>query len=151
MKPWPKRKLLPHDVPSWVKPEEATYFLTICCRVRHQNQLALDSVARELFETVSYRNQKQIWFAQVFLLMPDHAHALISFPRSGKSIKSILSQWKEWTAKQVRIDWERDFFEHRLRREESLQQKADYILNNPVRAGLVQNTEDWPYVWLAGS
>jgi putative transposase len=38
-----------------------------------------------------------------------------------------------------------------LRREESLQQKVDYILNNPVRAGLAEKPEDWPYVWFPDS
>ena len=41
------------------------------------------------------------------------------------------------------------FFEHRLRKEESFREKADYILANPVRAGLVERAEDWPYVFIA--
>jgi len=35
------------------------------------------------------------------------------------------------------IKWQRDFFEHRLRSDESWREKADYILANPVRKGLV--------------
>ena len=61
----------------------------------------------------------------------------------------VMSKWKEWTAKSLRIDWQRDFFEHRLRRDESYREKADYILLNPLRAGLVQKVEDWPYVFVA--
>jgi hypothetical protein len=41
--------------------------------------------------------------------------------------------------------WQRDFFDHRLRDDESFEEKAAYILNNPVRAGLVNRFEDWPY------
>ena len=44
---------------------------------------------------------------------------------------------------------QRDFFEHRLRQEEGGRQKADHILENPVRAGLVERTEDWPFVFIA--
>ena len=62
---------------------------------------------------------------------------------------AVVSQWKEWTAKQLGIQWQTDFFEHRLRGEEGLRQKVDYILHNPVRKGLVANAEDWPYVWFA--
>jgi len=40
---------------------------------------------------------------------------------------------------------QKDFFEHRLRSDESAQEKSDYILVNPVRAGLVPKPEDWPY------
>jgi len=48
---------------------------------------------------------------------------------------------------QLAIGWQLDFFEHRLRREESLREKADYILANPVRAGLVARSEDWPFIY----
>jgi REP element-mobilizing transposase RayT len=83
--------------------------------------------------------------------MPDHLHLLISFPESEKYIQTIVTKWKEWTAKTLRIKWQRDFFEHRLRKEESFDEKADYILFNPVRAGLVSEPEDWPYVFVADS
>jgi putative transposase len=79
--------------------------------------------------------------------MPDHVHALISFPPSGKTMKQVIETWKEWTTKQLSIDWQRDFFEHRLRDEASWREKADYILQNPVRRGLVDRAEDWPYVY----
>jgi mono/diheme cytochrome c family protein len=36
-----------------------------------------------------------------------------------------------------------------LRKEESYQEKADYIRANPVRAGLIAASEDWPYFWQA--
>jgi putative transposase len=81
--------------------------------------------------------------------MPDHLHALISFPPAGKTIQSIVSQWKEWTAKAAGIGWQRDFFEHRLRHDESRAVKANYILENPVRKKLVSRSEDWPYKYFA--
>jgi hypothetical protein len=59
----------------------------------------------------------------------------------------VLSKWKEWTVKQLAIHWQIDFFDHRLRRDESFREKADYILANPVRVGLVQRAEDWPFVF----
>ena len=82
------------------------------------------------------------------LIMPDHVHLLISFPETNKRIQTIVSKWKEWTAKSLDIGWQRDFFEHRLRKEESFREKADYILLNPVRAGLVREQEDWPHVFI---
>src|SRR4029077_2901184 len=118
--------------------------LTICCEPRHKNQLAIATVAKPLFETVGYRNKQAIWFTKLVLLMPDHLHFLVSFPDNGLRMRTIVSKWKEWTAKSLAIRWQRDFFEHRLRRDESARQKADYILFNPVRAGLVSNPEDWP-------
>jgi putative transposase len=82
------------------------------------------------------------------LLMPDHVHLLASFPEAGKQMQTVVSKWKEWTAKEIGIRWQRDFFERRLWREESLREKADYILLNPVRAGFVSRPDDWPFVFI---
>ena len=145
----PERKSLPHDVPLWIDPHREVYFITINCQVRTANQLATDKIAEELFETVRHRQEKFLWWPHVFLLMPDHLHALISFPPSGKTIQTVVSQWKEWTAKTSGIHWQRDFFEHRLRHDESRAVKANYILENPVRKKLVLRPEAWPYIYFA--
>ena len=79
--------------------------------------------------------------------MPDHLHVLLAFPASRKPIRLVVSKWKEWTAKEIGIVWQRDFFEHRLRKEESRREKADYILQNPVRRKLVSCAEDWPFIY----
>lgn len=142
------RKMPPHQIPFWVNPSCAIYFITICCAPRHKNQLCHPPIASALFETVEHRCQQNIWFAHIFLLMPDHVHALFHFPPGAIPFKKIISRWKSWTAKQLGIHWQRDFFEHRLRNDENRIEKANYILANPVRAGLIKNPEDWNYVWL---
>jgi len=43
------------------------------------------------------------------------------------------------------ILWQPGFFDHLLRNDESYAQKWEYVRQNPVRAGLVKFTEDWPY------
>jgi putative transposase len=76
--------------------------------------------------------------------MPDHVHFLAAFaPEVG--MKKVVRSWKRYTGKHAQVCWQRDFFDHRLRREESFEAKAAYIRRNPVRAGLVANEEDWPY------
>jgi len=145
----PQRKTLPHDVPLWIDPQKEIYFITVNCAERGRNQLALPGVASALFDTVRHRQESYLWWPHIFLIMPDHVHALLSFPPSGKPLQSVVSQWKRWTANQNGIVWQRDFFEHRLRREESRRQKAEYILQNPVRQGLVSRAEDWPFVYFA--
>ena len=146
MKRLPVRKRLSHDVPLWVDPAKECYFITISCKPRGRNHLALPDVANALFETVQHRNEEMVWYVHLALLMPDHVHMLVSFPQNEKRLQTIVSKWKEWTAKTIGISWHRDFFEHRLRKDESFRQKADYILNNPVRAGLTKLPEEWPYV-----
>jgi REP element-mobilizing transposase RayT len=76
--------------------------------------------------------------------MPDHLHMLA---RLGSEIgmKKVVQSWKRYTARQFAVKWQRDFFDHRLRSDEGFDEKAMYILNNPVRAGLVARSEDWPY------
>ena len=99
----PQRKTLPHAVPLWVNPHAEVYFISINCRERFTNQLALPDVSMLLFETVQHRQEKFLWWPHIFLLMPDHLHALISFPPSGQPLQSVVSQWKEWSAKQTGI------------------------------------------------
>ena len=41
--------------------------------------------------------------------------------------------------------WQRGFFDHLLRSEESYGRKWNYVRENPVRAGLVARVEDWPF------
>ena len=82
------------------------------------------------------------------LLMPDHLHGLAAFP-TDKPMAAVVSEWKKYIARTVGIQWQRDFFDHRLRHDESRWEKEDYIWLNPVRAGLVKCREDWPYVWRA--
>jgi REP-associated tyrosine transposase len=144
-----ERKTLPHEIPTWVDPQKEIYFVTINCRERFRNQLALPEIAPRIFETVRRRQEMLLWWPYLFLLMPDHSHALFSFPPSGKPLQSVLSKWKEWVAKEVGIRWQRDFFEHRLRDDESRREKADYILQNPVRKQLVERAEQWPFVYFA--
>jgi len=143
------RKRLAHDIPLWVDPSKAYYYITVCCQQRGKNQLAIPNPGYPVLETIRYRNEKQIWHAHIALLMPDHVHMIVSFPQIGKRVQTIVSKWKERTAKSFQIEWQRDFFEHRLRNDESFREKADYILANPVRAGLVERGEDWPYVFIA--
>jgi REP-associated tyrosine transposase len=116
----------------------------MCCVQRGINQLANDKVAGDLVETIKHRNSRGIWYVRLAMLMPDHVHLIVWFPEIEKRVQTVVSKWKEWTAKTSKIQWQRDFFEHRLRKEESIREKADYILANPVRAGLIDKAEDWP-------
>ncbi len=142
----PRRKILPHHTPGWVKPE-AIFFVTSCCQSRGLNQLCHESVAAVLFDAVAYRQCSGRWYVHLLLLMPDHLHALITFPRE-EDMKKVMANFKEITAKRAGVAWQRDFFDHRLRTKDSFQDKARYILMNPVRKGLIENHEQWPYIWL---
>jgi putative transposase len=73
-------------------------------------------------------------------------HAIIGFPREP-GMESTVKNWKKFVAMQFKIKWQRDFFDHRLRNDQELQEKTCYILMNPVRKGLCERAEDWVWVY----
>jgi REP element-mobilizing transposase RayT len=143
----PQRKKLLHDIPLSIRPDTATFFITICCAPKDEDQLCRQEIAAGIFNSVAFRQSRCDWWMELLLLMPDHLHALVSFP-SGNDMTTVISQWKEYLAKKLGIRWQTNFFDHRLRNDQQLREKVDYILQNPVRRGLVQRLEDWPYAWM---
>jgi putative transposase len=95
-------------------------------------------------------HETHAWFVHILLLMPDHLHALIPFSEKEKRIQTSMASWKSFAAKTMGIRWQTGFFEHRLRSDENLQEKWAYIRNNPVRAGLATDPEEWPHVFVGG-
>ncbi len=86
-----------------------------------------------------------------YCLMPDHLHLQIS-PKNGNLI-DLINGWKSYTANllgKLGLEgpcWQRSFYDHALRKEENIQTVAEYIVNNPVRAGLVKNWKEYPFSW----
>ena len=140
----PDRKTLPHETPLWVS-DDAIFFITLCTKKRGDNQLCNKTVADHLFASIEFYRSRHIWWPHLVLLMPDHIHGLFSFNPLPGMTKSF-ADWKHYIHRRHGIDWQRDFFDHRLRRGESYDEKVAYIRMNPVRAGLVDQAKDWPYV-----
>ena len=140
----PIRKHLPHDVPDWIDPTQEAFFVTINCLPRHRNQLAHAEIWNALIQSIEFREQHGEWRWKIVLAMPDHLHGIVVFP-ARFDMRKRFSDWKRWIATQQGIRWQRDFFDHRLRTVESATEKANYIRMNPVRAGLVESPNAWPY------
>lgn len=119
---FPPRKKIPHDIPEWVKPG-SLFFVTICALPRDVDSLCRPDVASQLLGAVQAYHERGSWYAQLAVLMPDHWHALIAFP-TERTMRTVMSQWKSYTAKRIGVTWQRDFFDHRLREGESLGLKA---------------------------
>jgi hypothetical protein len=88
---------------------------------------------------------KLVWHCRLCLVMPDHLHSIVAFPREP-GLKTAVSNWKKFVAVKHGVKWQRDFFDHRLRSNQELQEKTSYILINPVRKGLCERAEDWMWV-----
>ena len=125
---------------------ESSFFITICCTPRGKNQLAKTVVSESLFQSVEYLHNNLEWWCQLCILMPDHLHALLSFP-ANRSMAEPIRRFKAYQNRHCNIKWQDNFFDHRIRSGENLDAKAHYIRANPVRAGLCLSPEDWPYIW----
>jgi putative transposase len=141
----PVRKKLPHDVPSRVE-SGAIFFITACVEQHGSDSLCRNDLPACLWESILHRTEMGQWWPHLVLVMPDHLHALMAFA-TVPGMRKTMNDWKRFTARALGIEWQRDFFDHRLRHDESFIEKAHYIRMNPVRAGLVEKPEDWPYVW----
>ena len=142
---FPSREKLPHIPPGWVKPG-SLFFITLCCSPRGKNHLCHTATAGLIFESVEFRQRRRDWHVVLLVLMPDHLHMLVSFPHDQEMTKTI-TRWKSLLARKSGISWQRDFFDHRIRSNESWEEKAEYLRQNPVRGGLVAQGADWKYIW----
>ena len=140
-----KRKQLPHGVPNWVE-DGAVYFITINCLQRGKNQLADKKTSSAIFSAFRHYETLGKWHVRLCLLMPDHLHALISFNTRQHPMSRSIQSLKGFLAKEVGIKWQKNYFDHRLRNDEALEEKAQYIRLNPVRAGLAKDPQAWPFI-----
>jgi putative transposase len=141
----PVRKKLPHAVPQWVA-EGSWFFITIKCVPPGENKLCHAGTGDAVLAAIKHNHEKFVWHCRLCLLMPDHLHAIISFP-SKPGMKTVITNWKKFVAFKYGVEWQRDFFDHRLRDQNELQEKTSYILMNPVRKGLCERAEDWIWIY----
>jgi len=93
-----------------------------------------------------------------WVLMPDHLHLLVQLGR-GACLSRVAQRVKSVTALEVgRISgpggiWQHGYHDRAIRAEESLRDVGRYVVFNPVRAGLVESVNEYPFwdaVWLSG-
>ena len=82
--------------------------------------------------------------------MPDHQHLIVTGNDSNSDILLFIKQYKQKTGhwlsqNQSTARWQKDFFDHIIRKDEGRVNVARYILDNPVRKGLVANWQQHPY------
>ena len=128
------------------------YFITTCTHERRRI-LACAEVTAILQDEFVIAKTRHGWHIGRYVVMPDHVHFFCRPARtSWKPLAGFMRQWKQWTSKRIakRIEcdqpiWQKEFFDHLLRSDESYAAKWSYVSNNPVRAGLVALVEEWPY------
>jgi len=80
--------------------------------------------------------------------MPDHLHVFVGLDDQKIDLPGWMKSSKNALSKGLRFDgissphWQKDFFDHVLRSEESYEEKWHHVRENPVRAGLVKRWHD---------
>jgi REP element-mobilizing transposase RayT len=116
----------------------------------------LPEVARQLALESCLRANGRKYELYAAIAMPDHVHVIclpladgdgsISIPEITRTIKSESAHCINKALGRTGRVWQDESFDHILRGDESLSKKVAYVLENPVRAGLVARPQD--YRWL---
>ncbi len=127
------------------------YFITLCSYER-SHILTQTKTANILISAFNHQRNEKIIKLYCYCIMPDHLHLLMSlsdfYPHN---LQTWIRSFKRFTAKSAKTTlptnqlWQKNFYDHIIRKEESFIKIAEYILNNPVRGGLVGNWKDYPY------
>ncbi|TWT32930.1 REP-associated tyrosine transposase [Blastopirellula retiformator] len=141
--------------------ERFCHFLTFGCDAR-RNLLELEQPCRILLGQLNAQLLKYSAKCVGYVIMPNHVHALIWLPETGR-LSSFIQDWKRQSSFQIRswyaeqnvqylkesgsIDrlWTPRFYSFPIYSQEKLIEKLGYMHQNPVRAGLVERIVDWKF------
>jgi REP element-mobilizing transposase RayT len=144
------------------------YFVTACTEGR--KSILAHAEIHDGFRKYCQAGLERGGFVGKYVLMPDHLHLFVSFGNKYElSIAErrqnaaavcdrrvpLLSEWMKSlknslskTLREMEVPaphWQKGFFDHLLRSEESYSQKWVYVAENPIRKRLVTRMEDWRY------
>ena len=142
----------PHLKRIWI--DRPVFFITSVSNFREPifaSEFILELFKKYWLEGLALRG----WAVGEFVIMPDHVHFL-SRPATGNAtdLSKFIGSWKQWTARYFGYQtvgrpvtlWQPGFFDRLLRTEREWEEKRLYmLLDNPIRAGLAINREDWSY------
>jgi REP element-mobilizing transposase RayT len=127
------------------------YFLTLCTE-NSEKIFADHSKASIVIDELNFRISKGEIVLYCYCIMTDHVHFLLSLrERYQKDLRVWVASFKRFTAKCLKEKygifpvWQKNFYDHIIRKDESLENIAQYIVCNPVRKGLVEVWSDYPF------
>lgn len=127
------------------------YFITICT-ANGQLYFLNEKITKIITDEMEFRRINQEIKLFCYCIMPDHLHMLLALTDSYlKSLQNFVAAFKRYTSKAIhdlfgiKPLWQKNFYDHVVRKEESLLKISEYILNNPVRKGIVSNWESYQY------
>ena len=129
--------------------EHREYYITFCTHKR-KRIFSSHSVSN-----IAITNAKQTCLeCQIdliaYCIMPDHIHLLL-MPAGEASVSEFARRYKARVTQELRKlnlsgdIWQRSFFDHVVRKDKHVNEIARYILLNPVRRGIVDHIDEYPY------
>jgi len=125
------------------------YFVTACMQDR--GKLLATVAVHESFLQFGQEGPAHVSWIGAYVIMPDHLHLFVATDDEKITLSAWVKSLKNTISKALRASrvapphWQKTFFDHMLRSEESYSEKWNYVRGNPVRAGLVRKAEDWPF------
>ena len=109
-------------------------------------------IATIVKEAIQYHHQRD-YVLRAYCIMANHVHLLVTIPDTDKSFIAVMKSLKGVSARRCNAllqrtgapFWQSESYDHVVRNDTEYKNVIAYILNNPVRAGLVENWEDWPH------
>ena len=121
--------------------------LTLC--TKHRQPVRANRFVEELLLKGWLPSEN--WTVGKYVVLPDHIHLFCTPTLGGRSrLACWVASWKSfvtknWRDSPVRPLWQRSFWDRQMRSGEDYSSRCSYILQNPVRHHLVQNSEEWPF------
>ena len=129
--------------------ESAVFSVTTATRDRAR-VFAEPAVAAGAVDVLRVRSAFHLVRVLAFCVMPDHVHILMS-PSRTCDVPTFVGQFKNlaqrraWTLGVRGAFWQQSFHDRALRREDDVATVVRYILDNPVRAGLVRSSCEYAF------
>ncbi len=127
------------DASPWI-----LVYLTVCTKGR-EPWLASAEVHQTLRQVWA---ESRAWLVGRYMLLPDHLHLFASPGEEPVLLGNWVRYWKSRFSKQAGNPdwhWQAGHWDRRIRSWEGYTEKWQYVVSNPVRHGLVERAEDWPY------
>ncbi len=128
------------------------YFVTIC--TKNGAQILHGELAKDVASCLKELRASHNFKLYAYCIMSDHVHLLLSPGDSGLSLSKIIQVFKSITTRKHKANgaknllWQTYFYDHIVREEEDLNNIARYILENPVRKGIVNDWQKYPFCGL---
>ncbi|KAB2833733.1 MAG: hypothetical protein F9K48_07795 [Candidatus Brocadia sp.] len=132
----------------------------------NQSWLEDDRIAQVIVDAMHFRDKKT-YNLLAYCIMPNHVHMIFTIRRrtsslyKGKTasgpyvVTKILENLKWYTAMKANeilnckgAFWQHESYDHVVRDGNELERIVNYVLNNPVRAGLVSSWDQWKWSYV---